>query len=509
MEQAVRRLAPFVDKKDICSCQIFRRSVDTRHGTVSLVFSVAVTVSADLSDEVLTRADSVRLMEIDPTEGLLPGEEAAAGRPVIVGFGPCGMFAALMLAEAGYRPIVIERGDNVLTRTQRVGVFLRTGELDTDSNIQFGAGGAGTFSDGKLVTRINDARSHYVLRRLVEYGAPREILTQAKPHIGTDKLLGVVAAIDRRIRASGGEIFYRTKMTALRVINGRVAAVVTDAGDIPCGQVILAIGHSARDTYALLSESGFLLEPKPFSVGVRIEHRQADIDRAVYKREAGHPKLGPAEYALSKRIGEDAVYTFCMCPGGEVVAAASETGGVVTNGMSRYRRDGVNANAALVVSVVPKDDPVGFQRRLEAAAFVAGGSDYAAPIQTVGDFLTGSRGTEPGRVQPSYRKGKVRTADLAALFPPRITQMLRLGLLDFERKLRGFSVPDAILTGVETRTSAPYRIRRSDALTAIGYDNIYPCGEGAGYAGGITSAAVDGLRIAEALIRRFTPYREE
>jgi len=291
MEQAARRLAPFVDKKDILSRKIYRRSVDTRHQTITLVFSVALETEVPLSDEALARMDCVRLTVTDPTEGLSAGDECSEARPVIVGFGPCGMFAALMLAEAGYRPLVIERGDSVLTRTQRVGEFLRSGVLDTESNIQFGAGGAGTFSDGKLVTRINDDRCHYVLRRLAEFGAPHEILTQAKPHIGTDKLLGVVGAIDRRIRACGGDIRYRTKMQAIRLAGGRAVAVVTDQGEIPCGQLLLAIGHSARDTYTWLRESGFTLTPKPFSVGVRIEHRQADIDRAVYKKGPAIPSL--------------------------------------------------------------------------------------------------------------------------------------------------------------------------------------------------------------------------
>ncbi|MBE6621706.1 MAG: hypothetical protein E7630_01995 [Ruminococcaceae bacterium] len=505
LEQAALRLAPFVSKQDILSRTVFRRSVDTRHKTVSFVYSVAVETEAVLSEKQLERLDCALLTESDPTDGLIPGEEPSENRPVVVGFGPCGMFAALMLAEAGYRPIVLERGDGVMERTQKVGAFFRDGILDPNSNIQFGAGGAGTFSDGKLVTRIHDGRARYVLRRLAEYGAPREILVNAKPHIGTDRLLGVVSNIDARIRHLGGEIRYHTRLEGFRSSLGRITAVLTNEGEIPCGQVLLAIGHSARDTYAMLSEQGVLLTPKPFSVGVRIEHLQADIDRAVYRDLAGHPKLGPAEYALSRRQGEDCVYTFCMCPGGEVIAAASEEGGVVTNGMSRYRRDGKNANAALVVSVAP-EDPIAFQRQLEHAAFAMGGGDYSAPVQTVGDFLAGKHGTEPSRILPTYRKGAVRTADLSALFPARITSMLKLGLADFDRKLHGFASPDALLTGAETRTSSPVRILRSDALTASGFDNLYPCGEGAGYAGGITSAAVDGLRAAEAVIRRFAPY---
>ncbi len=507
MEQAVRRLAPFVDKKDIIARHIFRRSVDTRHKTVTLVWSVAVETEVSLTEEVLARLDCAVLTESDPAEGLTPGSEPSENRPVVVGFGPCGMFAALMLAEAGYRPIVIERGDGVLQRSQKVNTFFRSGILDPNCNIQFGAGGAGTFSDGKLVTRIHDSRSRYVLRRLAEFGAPSEILVNAKPHIGTDRLLSVVGNIDARIRHLGGEVRYHTRFEGFRSSVGRITAVLTSQGEIPCGQVILAIGHSARDTYAMLSKKGVALTPKPFSVGVRIEHLQADIDRAVYGKFAGHPKLGHAEYAFSLRKGEDCVYTFCMCPGGEVIAAASEEEGVVTNGMSRYRRDGRNANAALAVSVAPQD-PISFQRNLERAAFAMGGGNYAAPVMTVGDLLSGRRGTEPSRITPTYRKGNVVTSDLTALFPERITAMLKMGISDFDRKLRGFAAPDAVLTGVETRTSSPVRITRDEDLTASGYDNLYPCGEGAGYAGGITSAAVDGLRVAEAVIRRFAPSEE-
>lgn len=507
MEQAVSRLAPLLDKKDVREKYIFRRSVDTRHKTITVVCSVAVVTDRDIPADKLSALGCAVLDEGDPTEGLFPGSELSGGRPVIVGFGPCGMFAALILAEMGYRPIVIERGDHVLARAGKVRRFLSTGELDTETNIQFGAGGAGTFSDGKLVTRINDRRCRYVLERFAEFGAPRDILMNAKPHIGTDRLLGVVAGIDSRIRELGGEIRYNTKLTGISVTSGRATAVITDSGEIACGQLILATGHSARDTYAYLMNSGFTVVPKPFSVGVRIEHLRKDIERAIFRGEAGNPKLGHAEYALSKRIGGECVYTFCMCPGGEVIAAASEEGGVVTNGMSRFRRDGVNSNAAIAVSVSP-DDPIEFQRRLERAAFAMGGGGYAAPVQTVGDFLSGKHGTEPSRIMPTYMGGNVKTADLAALFPESITKMLKLGIKSFDANIAGFSVPDAVLTGVETRTSAPVRVMRDENMTALGYDNIYPCGEGAGYAGGITSAAVDGIKCAEKVIARFCPCKD-
>ncbi|MBQ7779072.1 MAG: hypothetical protein IJ404_01125 [Clostridia bacterium] len=506
MEQACSRLAPFTLKEDIVNKHIFRRSVDTRRREITFVWSVTVEVTRSLSENELSRIDAVELLESDPLDGIIEGDEVMTERPVVVGFGPCGMFAALMLAESGYRPIVIERGDNVLSRTQKVGRFFRDGILDTESNIQFGAGGAGTFSDGKLVTRINDARVGYVLSRLYSFGAPKEVLLHAKPHIGTDKLLGVVNNIAAHVTELGGEIRYNTRLDEIIIKNGRATAVRTQNGEIPCSTVILAIGHSARDTYYYLKNVGFKLMPKPFSVGVRIEHLREDIDRAIYGKYAGDPRLGSAEYALSKRVGEDCVYSFCMCPGGEVVAAASEEGGVVTNGMSRYKRDGVNSNAALAVNVMPDGDPIEFQRQLERAAFKLGGSDYSAPIMTAGDFLHKTSGRAPSRVTPTYRKGKVKEADLRKLFPERISSMLELGIRDFDHKIKGFSSPSAILTGVESRTSAPLRIMRNESLLAEGFDNIYPCGEGAGYAGGITSAAVDGIKVAEEIIKRYKRF---
>ncbi len=503
MEQAYLRLAPLTAEKDIIEKHIFRRSVDTRRREISLVWSVAFEIGGSISEKELLKADAIELVESDPLDGLEKGSEESENRPVVVGFGPCGMFSALLLAEEGYRPIVIERGDNVLSRTQKVGRFFKDGVLDTESNIQFGAGGAGTFSDGKLVTRINDGRVGYVLKRLYSFGAPKEVLLHAKPHIGTDRLLGVVNNIAARITELGGEIRYNTRLDGIVAVNGRATAVRTNNGEIPCSALVLAIGHSARDTYYYLQSAGFKLVPKPFSVGVRIEHLRADIDRAIYGKAAGDPRLGSAEYALSKRVGEDCVYTFCMCPGGEVVAAASEEGGVVTNGMSRYKRDGLNSNAAIAVNVMPEGDPIEFQRQLERAAFRLGGSDYSAPIMTVGDFLGGKRGTSPSRVMPTYRKGAVRISDLNTLFPKRISSMLSLGIRDFDRKIKGFASSSAVLSGVESRTSAPLRIMRNESLIAEGFDNVYPCGEGAGYAGGITSAAVDGIKVAEAIIKRY------
>ncbi len=502
-EQAIKRLAPLIAKKDIVSSGIFRRSVDKRHEEITFVWSVYIETEIPLKAEALERYNCAVLKEKDPLDGLERGNEESEHRPVVVGFGPCGMFCALLLAEAGYRPIVIERGDNVFTRSQKVGRFKNEGILDTETNIQFGAGGAGTFSDGKLVSRINDERVGYVLRRLYEFGAPREILTNAKPHIGTDRLLSVVSEMDRTITALGGEVRYNTRLDGINIKNGKAVSVTAGGDVIPCSAVILAIGHSARDTYRYLQGAGFSLVPKPFSVGVRIEHLREDIDRAVYGKYAFDPRLGAAEYSLSKRIGEDCVYSFCMCPGGEVVGAASEEGGVVTNGMSRFKRDGVNSNSALAVNVMPEGDPIEFQRELERAAFVLGGSDYSAPIQTVGDFLKNKWGSSPSRVMPTYRKGAVREAELKTLFPERVNKMLDIGIRAFDKKIKGFASDTAVLTGVESRTSAPLRIMRNEELVAVGFDNIYPCGEGAGYAGGITSAAVDGIRAAEKIISRY------
>ena len=503
-----KRLSSVVDRRRIGKGSIYKRSIDARkRERILLVFSVIFEVCAPIAS-----LDERRLARIGATlhvDATLPdpkGSEPLDGRVVVVGFGPGGMFAALLLAERGYRPLVLERGGDLDERQEKVARFRLGGELDCETNIQFGAGGAGTFSDGKLVTRIGDPRLQLVLETLVKMGAPERILTNAKPHIGTDHLVKVVGAIRDRIRALGGEIRFHARVDGLeRDRSGRITALRLGGERIGCGAVILAIGHSARDTYAMLAREGIILAPKPFSVGVRIEHLQSDIDRALFGRFAGHEKLGRGEYALSRREGEEAVYTFCMCPGGQVVPAASEEGGVVTNGMSTFARDGVNANAALVVSVAPPDG-IAFQRQLERDAFALGGGGYVAPIMTVGDFLGGTRGSEPSRILPSYGCGRCRVADLSTLFPERINRMLREGLYDFDRRLSGFACPDAILTAVESRTSSPLRIlREKEIFTAVGCDNLYPCGEGAGYAGGISSAAVDGIACACALSDRYLP----
>lgn len=510
---AARRLEKLGIKTRDIELSIFKRSVDARkRDDVRLVYSVAVSISAEnrTHERLLSRLGARKIEETSIEFEY--GDGQMSHRPMVVGMGPAGMFCALILAEQGYRPIIIDRGDCVADRVRAVDRFYTQAVLDTDSNIQFGAGGAGTFSDGKLLTRINDAKCSYVLKTLVDFGAPEDITLKAKPHIGTDILREVVDNILKRIKELGGEVIYRCKMTGLeRLADG--VRVTTTKGDFVCGDVVLALGHSARDTYKMLIESGYAVSPKPISVGVRIEHLREDIEYMLYGNFAGHKALGAAEYALSDTKRERGVYTFCMCPGGEVVGAASEEGGVVVNGMSKYARDGRNSNSAIAVSVRPDDfcavdgnlalGAIEFQRKIERAAFVAGGRDYSAPMQTVGDFLSGTRGSTPTRVTPTYMGGRCVVADLDGVLPDFVTDHLRYGILSFDKKYRGFADDCAILTGAETRTSAPVRILRGEDMSAIGHENIYPCGEGAGYAGGITSAAVDGIKTALAIIKKY------
>lgn len=509
-EIAKSRMKRVVDPTQFHFC-VYKKSIDARRrDDIRFVCSVLAQTEAHLTQRQTEKLGEIGFKLLE-NEFVLPqrsGKESLGERPLVVGCGPAGMFCALLLAENGYRPILIDRGGSVEQRAAAYDKFCREGVLSTENNIQYGAGGAGTFSDGKLTTRINDPRCAYVLSRLRDFGAPEDITVKAKPHIGTDILQTVVGNVIKKTEALGGEVRLNCRLDRIKRNADNTLTAMTASGDIQAGCIVLATGHSARDTYAMLGESGFELEPKPFSVGVRIEHLQKNIDKALFGKNAGDDRLGRGEYNFSDTTGRG-VYTFCMCPGGEVVAAATEQGGVVVNGMSRHARDGRNANSAIAVTVNPSDygatvdRAVAYQRALEKAAYEAGGGEYRAPIQTVGDFLEGKLENEPTTVQPTYRDGRCRIADIAGLFPQYITNELRKGIRSFGRRLDGFDAPTALLTGVETRTSSPIRILRNESLTAKGYERVYPCGEGAGYAGGITSAAVDGIRVATAIIERF------
>ncbi len=503
--EAKKRIKRYVQRAHVRDACIYRCSVDARRkNNVRLVYSVLCTLEGIRPDKDALSALHGAFPAAPFSVDSLPEPKRPELPPLVVGTGPAGLFAALLLAEKGMEPIVIERGGCMSERIACRNAFYKTKILDPDCNIQFGAG---TFSDGKLVTRVNDPRCAAVLKMLSELGAPADILRRARPHVGTDLLPEIIENAARRIEKLGGRIMYRTKLTGFETSNGIITEAKTDKGNIPCSCCVLATGHSARDIYAMLPEYGIQREAKAFSVGVRIEHLTEDIDRAMYGALAGHPALGHAEYSLSHRVNGRGVYTFCMCPGGEVVCGSTEDGGVVTNGMSTYARDGRNSNAAVAVSVNPADvggspeDAVKFQRMLEMRAFELGGGNFAAPMCTVSDFMSGIKGTRPKRVLPTYMDGNCTLGDMNELFPKFITDSLRGGLKAFGRVLEGFDAGDALLTGAETRTSAPMRILRSaETLAAPGIANLYPCGEGAGYAGGITSAAADGLKVAERII---------
>lgn len=494
---------------DIQSLQIFRRSLDARKKPLlRWVYTVDVTLKSG-EGRILRQNKSNKITKETPYHYRIP-RVGGAQRPVVVGFGPAGMFAALVLAMAGMQPIVLERGEPAPERRGKVEAFWNGGALDPESNVQFGEGGAGTFSDGKLNTGTKNERSRWVLRQFVAAGAQEEILYDAKPHVGTDVLYTVVQNLRRRICDLGGEVRFGARLTGLGRENGAlVSCTYVQGGEersIPCSQLILAIGHSARDTFRMLEQLGIPMEPKPFSMGVRIEHRQTDIDRAQYggERPAAIP---PADYKLSVHLPDgSSAYTFCMCPGGQVVAAASQTGGVVTNGMSNSARDGENANAALLVTLKPEDFPypgvlggVQWQEEIERRAFEVGGGNYRAPAQTVGDFLASRPSQTLGGVAPTYRPG-VTLCDLHTVLPKRLTATLERALPALQDSLACFAAQDALLTAPETRSSSPVRILRNEGCESA-LAGLYPCGEGAGYAGGIMSAAVDGMLCAEAVIR--------
>lgn len=501
--------------------RLYKKSVDARHrDDIRIVCSVlcrAEDGAPGFDPNVLARLGAKPYAPGRLAVGR--GDRPLAARPLVVGMGPAGLFCALLLARQGYAPVLIDRGDSIPERTAAVARFERDGVLDTESNIQFGAGGAGTFSDGKLLTRINDGRCAFVLETFRMLGAPEDITLKAKPHVGTDVLRTVIARMLDEIRGAGGEVIFRCRMDGYERLPDGSYSVRTTRGDLHAGVVVLAPGHSARDTYGMLIARGANIIAKPISLGVRIEHRREDIDRLFYGRMAGHPDLGAAEYSLSDTSGERGVYTFCMCPGGQVVAAASECDSVVVNGMSCRARDGVNSNAAIAVSVCTSDyesvngsqalGAIELQRRIERAAFRAGGKNYDVPVITLGDFLADDRPVHgPGRVKPSYRGGDhFRLACMGDVLPDFICRELRRGLLCFNRKRPGYAMPEAMLSAAETRTSAPVRILRGEDFCAVGQPGIYPCGEGAGYAGGITSAAVDGIRVAEAICGLYRPVQ--
>lgn len=509
--KAAKRLG--VSKEHIKNLKIVRRSIDARKKE-DVHFLYSVTAECENGRSLLKKEiPDVALMEEKPAEPLALGTEKLNERPVVVGAGPCGMFAALTLARLGYRPIVLERGAPVEQRVETVDRFWNEGILDENSNVLFGEGGAGTFSDGKLTTRIKDSRCTDVLHDLVSFGADPSVVYDAKPHIGTDVLRKIVAKLREEVTRLGGEYRFHTRFTGFDIENDRIIGVNTDKGAIPAQVCILSTGHSARDVYQYLNSISTALTPKPFAVGVRIEHPRDMIDRSQFGKLAGNPRLGAAEYHLTAKHGERGVYTFCMCPGGVVVASSSEAGGVVTNGMSYSGRDEQNSNAAVVVQVGPEDfgtEPLSgmlFQRRLEQAAFRLGGGNYMAPAQRVGDFLQNRATTSFGGIAPTYRPGVVG-ASLQKCLPDFIHQSIAAALPKFGRMLKGFDGGDAVMTAVESRTSAPVRIQRNKDCTMCGLGGVYPAGEGAGYAGGIVSAAVDGIRAVAEIAQKYRPLEQ-
>ena len=507
---------------DLISHTIYKRSYDARKQKLLLVYIVDIALaSTELETRLLGQFEGNPHIRPTPDQHYYPVthlEVAPAVRPVVVGFGPCGIFAALLLAQMGFKPIVLERGKKVRERTKDTWGLWRKKVLNPESNVQFGEGGAGTFSDGKLWSQIKDPRhlGRKVMLEFVKAGAPEEILLVSKPHIGTFKLVKVVENMREQIIAMGGEVRFQQKVSDVMIEAGAIRGLTVQnledgsSYELRADHVVLALGHSSRDTVAMLHERGVYMEAKPFSVGFRIEHPQSLIDRARLGHHAGHPLLGAADYKLVHHASNGrSVYSFCMCPGGTVVAATSEVGRVVTNGMSQYSRNERNANAGIVVGITPADYPGGplagieFQRRLESHAYTLGGSNYEAPGQLVGDFVAGRPSTQLGSVEPSYKPGVLMT-DLASALPGYAIAAMREAIPAFGKKIRGFDMMDAVLTGVETRTSSPLKMTRGDDFQSLNVRGLYPAGEGASYAGGILSAGVDGIEVAEAVARNIT-----
>ncbi len=489
---------------DVIRSGIHKISLDARkRDNIHLVSSVWAELPEALEKKLCAKDSTISAVSPQPFRPVI-GTQKPEGRIAVAGFGPGGMFAALTLAEYGYRPIVFERGSDVDARVEAVSTFWNGGSFDPATNVQFGEGGAGTFSDGKLTTRIKDPLCRHILEKFTEMGAPEEILIKAKPHIGTDKLRGIVKNIRKRIIELGGEVRFGCPVTDIDISGGKLCSVTAGGETIPVSALILAIGHSARDTFEMLVNKGIFLEPKPFSCGARIEHRQEDVNRSLYGEYADNPSLPQGEYQLSYRKNGRGVYTFCMCPGGTVVPSQSEEETIVTNGMSEFSRSGANANAALVVSVSPDDfgrDPlsgVEFARSIERRAYRASGS-YSAPATTVGAFLDGGSSLSGASVTPTYARG-VTACGFDKFLPAFITDMMKEGIGVFSKKMHCWGDKGAVLTGPETRTSSPVRIVRGENFQAANAAGLYPCGEGAGYAGGIMSAAVDGIKCAAAIM---------
>jgi uncharacterized FAD-dependent dehydrogenase len=511
-EAIVQRLG--IRDEQLLSFNLFKRSYDARKKNSELLFIYTIDLEASNEAELLRTFADDRNIGVAPDVtykyvGHAPAE--VEQRPIVVGFGPCGIFAGLLLAQMGFKPIILERGKEVRQRTKDTWGLWRKSVLNPESNVQFGEGGAGTFSDGKLYSQIKDPLHHgrKVLEEFVKAGAPDEILYINKPHIGTFRLTGMVEQMRQDIIALGGEVRFQEKVTDLLTDDGQLTGVVLESGEqLQSRHVVLALGHSARDTFRMLHAKGVFMEAKPFSVGFRIEHPQTLIDKARLGKYAGHPKLGAADYKLVYHAKNGrSVYSFCMCPGGTVVAATSEPGRVVTNGMSQYSRNERNANSGIVVGIDPERDYPGgplagieLQERLEAHAYVMGGSNYQAPAQLVGDFVAGRPSTALGSVEPSYKPG-VTLGDLAPSLPDFAIEAIREALPAFDRQIKGYNLHDAVLTGIETRTSSPLRITRGEDFQSLNLKGLFPAGEGAGYAGGILSAGVDGIRIAEAVAR--------
>ncbi len=501
-----------LEEVDVSEWHIRKKSLDARNkNNPMFVYSVLLELKTD--EKLAVKNANNNNVKLFLKEELIAniGQKPLDTPVYVVGLGPAGLFCGYLLAKYGYKPVIVERGYDIDRRVLAIENFFSNAVLDEKSNVQFGEGGAGTFSDGKLTTRISDKHCDFVLETLVKFGAPDEILYKAKPHVGTDKLRDVIKNIRKEIINLGGEVHFDHKLENIIVDNSKIKGIVVNSDEVATDNVVLALGHSARDTFEMLLNKGVFLEAKSFSVGARIEHLQSDINESLYRLDADKLKLPQGEYQLSYRENDRGVYTFCMCPGGVVVPSSSSAGSVVTNGMSEYARDNVNANAAVVVSVTPNDfgnsplDGVRFQEQIEKKAFSLAGGDYKACAVTVGNFLDGKIGLDINKVKPSYSIG-VSEADFNEILPEFVTDMMRKGINNFSKKMRAFSKKDAVLTAPETRTSSPVRIVRGENGMATNLEGLYPCGEGAGYAGGIMSAAVDGIKTALKIMEMYKPY---